>query len=235
MYLRTPSRKELSRKEDANLEEWKKFAAKSREDLALVENLEKLMQVKHELDGVKQKTLTDIRKLKDSYEKKVWKKKLQLKDDEEMMKLYEERSRVIELIPKFWSNVFKAGFQSHLNDKDKEVIEYLKSLVVKGRPCTSECTIILEFDQNPYFKNSRLTKTFYYSHDGITDSSGTKIEWKAGEGITAGPEEKRKSFFTWFEESTKERQDVVANVITSNLWRYAPSYFQHMAEQQNGE
>ncbi|RZC50822.1 hypothetical protein C5167_019241 [Papaver somniferum] len=96
-----------------------------------------------------------------------------------------------------------------------QIINYLDSVVVEGSlDATSECTVTLNFEENPYFKNSSLTKEFKLSHEGIIEAKGTTITWKTGKGITAGLEEKgseqsntdmNKSFFTWFCEDPKKK------------------------------
>ncbi|MCL7040635.1 hypothetical protein MKW94_030481, partial [Papaver nudicaule] len=233
---------ELIQKEKASLEEWKKVAAVSTVDLAIVGSMEKLMQVKQKLVRVKANTLANIRSFKDSYNKKLWHMQLQLNNDdigEELTDLYEERSKIIESIPDFWSTVFMNDYslRRHMNDDDKKIITYyLKSVVVEGRPyVTSVCTITLKFGENPHFENSDLTKEIHFSRERITGSSGTEIKWKSTgttEGnITSGVEEEKartgmhESFFTWFEESTKKLHDEVVNIIANDLWCYAPNYY----------
>ncbi|XP_026387649.1 NAP1-related protein 1-like isoform X2 [Papaver somniferum] len=231
---------ELIQKEKADLEEWKKVAAISRVDLDLVESLEKLMQVQHKLDRVKKKTVLRIRNLKDTCKKELWeiKVKQQQQDDRVQAHLYKQRGDIIKSIPKFWSTAFTGDYslQRRLNKVDKKIIKFLNSVVVEGRPeVASECTIILNFDENEYFDNSSLTKTISFSYKGINKVSGTTINWKSGKGITAGLEEKwseqshtdvHKSFFTWFSEGcTKKLHDPVVNALASDLWRYAPDYF----------
>ncbi|MCL7025619.1 hypothetical protein MKW94_002189 [Papaver nudicaule] len=209
---------ELIQKEKANVEEWKKVAAVSTVDLAIVGSMEKLMQVKQEL----------VRN------KKLWDMQLQLNNDdigeEELTDLYEERSKIIESIPDFWSTVFMNDYslRRHMNDDDKKIITYyLKSVVVEGRPYVTS---------NPHFENSDLTKIFHFSCERITGSSGTKVKWKktgTDQGIcTSGLEEEKahtgmhESFFTWFEEeSTKKLHDEVVNIIANDLWCYAPNYY----------
>ncbi|KAI3935325.1 hypothetical protein MKW92_048639 [Papaver armeniacum] len=231
------SKEELIQKEKANLEEWKKVAEISSVDLSLVESLENLMQVQHEQLDLKETTLAKIRSLEDSYNKKLWAMQLSERDDQEEKGLYERRNEIIKSLPKFWSTAFMSddALKRRLNKEDKKIIKFLRSVDVEGRPdVTPECIITLNFDKNPYFKNSSLTKNFKISEKGIFDVRCTPIIWKNGKGNTAGLEEKSskqshtdmpKSFFTWFEDPTEKFNDEVANLIACDLWCYAPDYY----------
>ncbi|XP_026448347.1 NAP1-related protein 2-like isoform X2 [Papaver somniferum] len=236
---RISKKKELIQKEKANLAEWKKVAGISSVDLTLVGSLEELMQVQQELVGVQEQTVAKIQCMEDKYEKKLWEwERWQKQNDQVQMSLYKQRSEIIKSIPKFWSTAFMSDYslQRLLNEVDKKIINYLDSVVVEGSlDATSECTVTLNFEENPYFKNSSLTKEFKLSHEGIIEAKGTTITWKTGKGITAGLEEKgseqsntdmNKSFFTWFcEDPKKKLRDEVANLIACDLWCYAPEYF----------
>ncbi|XP_026393708.1 NAP1-related protein 2-like isoform X1 [Papaver somniferum] len=105
------------------------------------------------------------------------------------------------------------SLKRRLNKEDKKIIKFLRTVDVEGHPdVTPECTITLNFDKNPYFKNSSLTKNFKISEKGIFDVRCTPVIWKNGKGNTAVLEEKSskqshtdmpKSFFTWFEDPTE--------------------------------
>ncbi|MCL7032238.1 hypothetical protein MKW94_018325 [Papaver nudicaule] len=136
---------------------------------------------------------------------------------EKLMQVKQEL--IIESIPDFWPTVFMNDYslRRHMNDYDKKIItNYLKSVVVEGRPyVTSVCTITLKFGENPHFENSDLTKKIHFSRERITGSSGTKIKWKTEKAHTG----MRKSFFTWFEEeSPKKLHDEVVNWFGFSAW-----------------
>ncbi|KAI3948482.1 hypothetical protein MKW98_019232 [Papaver atlanticum] len=194
MVPRISKKEELFQKNKASLEDWKKVAEKSsRVDFALVESLEKLMEVKQDLDGVKGKVLQKIQASEDSVNEKQWEKEAELLEKNGvLMDFYEQRKKIVESIPNFWSTVFMNYLmQRSVANVDKQIIKYLESVDVKGRPyVTPVFRVTLNFGENRFFENPSLIRTINYSRERITSSIGTDIKWKAVKGITAGFEEK---------------------------------------------
>ena len=42
------------------------------------------------------------------------------------------------------------------------------------------CITFQNFNQNPYFEDTKLTKTFMFFDEGTTKITGTAIKWKEG-------------------------------------------------------
>lgn len=42
------------------------------------------------------------------------------------------------------------------------------------------CFIVQTFSPNPYFEDTKLTKTFSFADDGTTNMTGTAIKWREG-------------------------------------------------------
>jgi nucleosome assembly protein 1-like 1 len=119
-------------------------------------------------------------------------------------------------IPTFWITVLKNSDLFDINKRDEECLKFLKciSLVEK-----EEIEIIFEFEENPFFENKTLTKTF---QETLQTTKGTKIEWKEGNNlqlkrVLKKPKGKKKpnekvvesfepceSFFNFFDESNEE-------------------------------
>ncbi|KAL5982924.1 hypothetical protein ACLOJK_017003 [Asimina triloba] len=82
-------------------------------------------------------------------------------------------------------------------------------------------TAAANFHSNPYFENSRLTKTLSMDKEGKTNFTGTNIKWKDGRGTSTGTTNDKggnkrpfseNSFFTWFnEEPTADFLEVMSD------------------------
>ncbi|XP_059299904.1 NAP1-related protein 2-like isoform X2 [Lycium ferocissimum] len=112
------------------------------------------------------------------------------------------------------------------------------------------------FKPNPFFENSKLSKTYTILEDGSTKVTATTIKWKEGKGIPKGVVQEKKgkkrshaeeSFFTWFSEVNKKDdsdddekevldiQDEVAEIIKDDLWPDPLTYFSNEVVEEDFE
>ncbi|KAI3971869.1 hypothetical protein MKW92_052398 [Papaver armeniacum] len=194
MVPRNSKKEELFQKNKASLEDWKKVAEKSsRVDFALVESLEKLMEVKQDLDGVKGKVLQKIQASEDSVKEKQWEKEAELLEKNGvLMDLYEQRRRLSNQFPTSgqllfdWLSIPDILILKCVRFTSAalyliQITKYLESVDVKGRPyVTPVFRVTLNFGENRFFENPSLIRTINYSRERITSSKGTDIKWKAG-------------------------------------------------------
>ncbi|KAE8730423.1 NAP1-related protein 2 [Hibiscus syriacus] len=144
-----------------------------------------------------------------------------------------------------------------LNEEDQKIFKYISSLEVEdfkdlksGYSITHHdflATIIMpfqNFDSNPYFEDTKLTKTFTFLDEG-TKIIATKIKWKEGMGLPNGVDHEKKgnkrqfaeeSFFTWFTDAQQkddmdEIHDEVVDIIKEDLWPNPLAYFNTDADE----
>ncbi|MBA0821296.1 hypothetical protein Goarm_018163, partial [Gossypium armourianum] len=131
--------------------------------------------------------------------------------------VYDKRKDIIKKIPDFWLTAFLShpALGDLLTEEDQK-----------------------NFNPNPYFEDSKLTKTFTF-HDEGTKITATQIKWKEGMGLPNGVNHEKKgykrqlaeeSFFTWFTDAHQkddmdEIHDEVAEIIKEDLWPNPLTYF----------
>ncbi|EER11531.1 NAP, nucleosome assembly protein, putative, partial [Perkinsus marinus ATCC 50983] len=87
--------------------------------------------------------------------------------------LFSERSKVIAEggVPEFWLTVLKntANFGPEIDDHDKEALQYLVDIQAEEIPGEKEEDLIaglkitFVFNENPFFENKSLSKTYHFS------------------------------------------------------------------------
>lgn len=97
--------------------------------------------------------------------------------------VYLKRSDIIKSIPDFWLTAFLShpALCDLLTEEDQKVFKYLDSLEVEDfKDVKSGYSIIFNFKENPYFEDTKLTKTFAFHDEGTTKITVTPIKWKDG-------------------------------------------------------
>lgn len=87
-------------------------------------------------------------------------------------------------IPNYWGVVFKNSGYLCVNEKDEEVLKFLKDVRMKPDTNTKlDFTIEFEFAPNEYFTESVLTKTYHYDEktEEVQKTTGSKISWTSQE------------------------------------------------------
>ncbi|GFY84940.1 NAP1-related protein 2 [Actinidia rufa] len=133
--------------------------------------------------------------------------------------VYVKRNEIIKSIPDFWLTAFLShpALCDLLSEEDSKIFKYLDSLHVEDfKDVKSGYSITFNFKSNPYFEDTKLTKSFTFFDEGTTKITGTNINWKAGMGAANGVNHDKKgnkrpptdeSFFSWFSES--QQKDIV--------------------------
>ncbi|KAJ1673546.1 histone chaperone [Spiromyces aspiralis] len=139
-------------------------------------------------------------------------------------------------IPEFWST----ALQNHprlsdlITERDTEALKFLTNISLQyldGGDAEQQLgfKLIFEFSENPFFENSQLVKTYYYT---LTDdpgnmtfhkAEGTEIKWKPDHDLTVTTETKKQrhkatnrtrvikrtvpaeTFFSFFDTITEEQ------------------------------
>ncbi|CAA0828424.1 NAP1-related protein 2 [Striga hermonthica] len=189
------------------------------DDLALA--IEKVQEVQDELDQINEEANHEILAMEKKYD--------QIRDP-----FYVRRDKILSGIPDFWSTSLLSHptIEDLLNMDDREIFKYLDTLHVENfKDERMGYCITFNFKPNPYFDNTKLTKTMEFFDNGTLKSTGTTIRWKPGKGpsdISNYMKERNKrssspnSFFDWFEfrpEYTLEvDRDPVAELIKEEIW-----------------
>ncbi|KAL8471574.1 hypothetical protein ACS0TY_028997 [Phlomoides rotata] len=161
--------------------------------------------------------------------------------DEERMKIvhkynkirdpvYARRNDIINCFPDFWLStiLLHPVLEIIFTGYDKEVFGYLDSLTMEDFPDPREgYYITFTFKPNPYFRNTKLTKTINFSDGGTQKSVSSGIFWKRGKkpkGESNGRKGGNKrpvrweSFFSWFSHPLVDMDEEVAKIFREELW-----------------
>ncbi|MCL7034049.1 hypothetical protein MKW94_009731, partial [Papaver nudicaule] len=207
-------------------------------DGELVLSIEKLQEIQDELEKVNEEASDEVLVVEQKYT---------------LIRrpVYDKRNEIIKSIPDFWLTAFLShpALGDLLNEDDQKIFKYLKSMDVEDcKDVKSGYSITFNFNENPYFENASLVKSFLFSDEGTTKISGTKINWKEGmdiisNGVNHENEKKgnkrsheEESFFTWFSDDQDKNllealHDEVAEVIKEDLWPNPLKYFNNEADE----
>ncbi|RDY12231.1 NAP1-related protein 2, partial [Mucuna pruriens] len=204
-------------------------------DPELVLNIEKLQEVQEELEKINEEASDKVLEIEQKY-------------NEIRKPAYDKRNEIVKSIPDFWLTAFMShpALCELLNDDDQQIFKYLTSLEVEDhKDVKSGYKITLDFNPNPYFENTKLTKIFTFFEEGTTKITATPIRWKEGKGIPNRVTHDMKgnkrapidiSFFNWFSDcEQKEMDDMhdeVAELIKDDLWPNPLTYFNNLTWEQ---
>ncbi|KAL3813378.1 hypothetical protein ACJIZ3_014646 [Penstemon smallii] len=176
----------------------------------LVYSIEKLQEVQDDIDKIDDEAFENVLEIEQKY-------------NAIRKPMYVKRNEAIRSIPDFWSTAFlnHPMIGALLTDEDQKIFKHVDSLYVEEfEDIKMGYCITFNFNPNPYFENTKLTKTIKFFNDGSMTVTGTTIIWKEGKGHVdvsgdAGKGNKRplskESFFNWFgkprPEETKVEQD----------------------------
>lgn len=208
-------------------------------DTELVLSIEKLQEVQDELEKINEEASDKVLEVEQKY-------------NEVRKPVYDKRSEVIKSIPDFWITAFLSHpvLSDLLSEEDQKIFKHLTSLEVEDcKDVKLGYSISFNFSPNPYFEDSKLTKTFTFLDEGATKVTATSIKWKEGMGIPNGvcnevhdkKDNKRchedDSFFSWFtgtqqKDDMDEFHDEVADIIREDLWTNPLTYFNNDADEE---
>ncbi|CAA3030220.1 NAP1-related 2-like [Olea europaea subsp. europaea] len=205
-------------------------------DGELVLSIEKLQEIQDELEKINEEASEKVLEVEQKY-------------NEIRKPVYDKRNDIIKSIPDFWLTAFLShpALSELFTDEDQKIFKYLSSLEVEDfKDMKSGYSITFHFSPNPYFEDTKLTKTFTFLDEG-TKITATAIKWKEGMGIPNGVAEQKngnkrphaeESFFTWFSETESkgdidEIHDEVAEIIKDDLWPNPLTYFNNEADEED--
>ncbi|XP_071685848.1 NAP1-related protein 2-like [Rutidosis leptorrhynchoides] len=211
-------------------------------DTELVLSIEKLQEVQDELEKINEEASDKVLEVEQKYN--VVRKPV-----------YDKRSEVIKSIPDFWLTAFLSHpvLSDLLTEEDQKIFKHLTTLEVEdNKDVKMGYSITFNFSPNPYFEDSKLTKTFTFIDEGTAKVTATPIKWKEGKGIPNGvcdhDHEKKgnkrchedESFFSWFigsqqKDEIEEINDDVAEIIREDLWINPLTYFNNDADEEDDE
>ncbi|KAK1373388.1 putative nucleosome assembly protein (NAP) [Heracleum sosnowskyi] len=195
----------------------------------LLLSIEKLQQIQDELEKINDEQTDKVLELEQQYNKV-------------RKPIYEKRNEVLKGIPDFWLTalVSHPGLGDYITEEDQKIFKYLSSIEVEdSKDVKSGYSISFIFNPNPFFENSKLTKTLTFLDEGSMKVTATEIEWKEGMDLPNGVSHEKngnkrphpdQSFFNWFAEvqqkdDISEFRDEVAEAIREDLWPNPLTYF----------
>ncbi|KAK3011769.1 hypothetical protein RJ639_012552, partial [Escallonia herrerae] len=198
----------------------------------LVITIEKLQEVQDELEKINEEASDKVLEVEQKYN--VIRKPV-----------YDKRNDIINSIPDFWLTAFLShpALGDLLTEEDEKIFKYLSSLDVEDfKDVKSGYSIAFNFKSNPYFEDSKLTKSFTFLDEGTTKVTATSIKWKEGKGVPNGVANEKdgnkrshadESFFSWFNETQDidGLQDEIAEIIKEYLWPNPLTYFSTDADE----
>ncbi|KAA8542418.1 hypothetical protein F0562_023446 [Nyssa sinensis] len=219
-----------------------KFSDKGEEESAehidgeLVLSIEKLQEIQDELEKINEEASDKVLEVEQKY-------------NEIRKPVYDKRNDIIKSIPDFWLTAFLShpALGDLLTEEDQKIFKYLGSLEVEDfKDVKLGYSITFHFNPNPYFEDTKLTKTFTFLDEGTTKINATSIKWKEGMGVPNGVTHEKKgckrphaeeSFFTWFSETQQkddmdEIHDEIAEIIKEDLWPNPLTYFNNEADEE---
>jgi len=181
--------------------------------------------------------------------------------------IYAKRSEDIKKIPGFWSRAFlnHPVLSQLVDEQDEEVFKSLKEIrvdLVNKDVDTSEegegpkiktlnYAVHFSFDENDYFTDKEIVKSFYQVGDTILSQTvPRKISWKEGKNLiklttnesdakASGDDDEEEvnatSFFGWFEDHDDAEHDEIGEHIREDLWSHALTYYLNEDEESEDE
>jgi template-activating factor I len=210
-------------------------------DGEFVVSIEKLQEIQEELEKINEEASEKVLEVEQKY-------------NEIRQPVYNKRTDVIKSIPDFWITAFLShpALSELLNDEDQKIFKHLINLEVEeSKDVKSGYSITFHFSPNPYFEDTKITKSFTFLDEGTTKITATSIKWKEGMGLSNGAEHDKNgkkrphaddSFFSWFGETQQkddmeEIHDEIAELIKEDLWPNPLTYFNNEIDEEefNGD
>ncbi|XP_022727878.1 NAP1-related protein 2-like [Durio zibethinus] len=202
----------------------------------LVLSIEKLQEIQDELEKINEEASEKVLEVEQKY-------------NEIRKPVYDKRNYIIKSIPDFWLTAFLShpALGELLTEEDQKIFKHISSLEVEDfKDLKSGYSIMFNFNPNPYFEDTKVTKTFTFLDEG-TKITATQIKWKEGMGLPNGVNHEKKgnkrqfaeeSFFTWFTDAQQkddmdEIHDEVAEIIKEDLWPNPLTYFNNEADEED--
>ncbi|KAI3850462.1 hypothetical protein MKW98_000272 [Papaver atlanticum] len=211
--------------------------------MMLEEILEECIQKGREVEDKIKKISNDARleklKLEEEYKKKAREDDkmfaVKRKYNDKRKPLYDERTELIKSIPDFWPTAFLSHYAlgDLFSEEDQKIFRFVKSMYVEDEEdVVSVYKITLNFNKNPYFTNTSLTKKISFCEDGVTNLSAVDIKWEVEMDVATEYQHDTSvtntSFFTWFcapQVLKTGYHDEVCGLIKDEFWPNVVKYF----------
>ncbi|GLU12358.1 hypothetical protein SLE2022_290430 [Rubroshorea leprosula] len=206
-------------------------------DGELVLAIEKVQELQDKLEKINEEASEKVLEVEQKY-------------NEIRKPVYDERNELLKNIPDFWLTAFLShpALGGLLTEEDQKIFKHISSLEVEDfKDLKSGYSITFNFNPNPYFEDTKLTKTFTFSDEEGTKITSTQIKWKEGMGLPNGVNHEKKgnkrqlseeSFFIWFTDGQQkddldELTDEIAEIIKEDLWPNPLTYFNNDADEED--
>jgi hypothetical protein len=85
-------------------------------------------------------------------------------------------------IPEYWKNVIMYCNFFQVNEKDKEILSFLKNVTLKLTENSLDFTVNFHFDKNDFFNEETLFKTYVYDETTFEPvrANASVVNWKEG-------------------------------------------------------
>lgn len=209
--------------------------AKNGEEMADKEQheaIEQIDEVQNEIDRLNEQASEEILKVEQKYNK--------LRQPH-----FGKRTELIEKIPNFWVTAFinHPQVSALLSEEDEEALQHLVKVEVNEfDDIKSGYKILFHFNENPFFTNTLITKSFHLSESGEPNSKADTIDWKPNKDLTAKASgtksgnkrqhDEQESFFSWFSDHGDAGSDELGEVIKDEIW---PNPLQYFLASEEGE
>nr|XP_016464259.1 PREDICTED: NAP1-related protein 2-like [Nicotiana tabacum] len=202
-------------------------------DEKLIFSIEKLQEIQDELEKINEKASDEVLEVEQKYNKI-------------RKPVYDKRNDVISSISDFWLTAFLSHpvLGNLLTEEDQKIFKFVSSIEVEdSKDVKSGHSITFNFKPNPYFENSKLSKTYTFLEDGPTKITATTIKWKEGMGIPNGVADKKKGNKRSLAEERSANFYLaflrvlisVAEIIKDDLWPNPLNYFDHEPDEEDIE
>ncbi|KMZ58994.1 Nucleosome assembly protein 1-like protein 1 [Zostera marina] len=176
------------------------FLAEQHDDLleSLSPNVRKrveiLREIQNEYNGMEAKYIEERVELDAKYQKlyePLYAKRFEIVNGASELDGASSKDNVEEKgVPDFWLNAMKRNelLSDEIHERDEAALKYLKDikyLKIQSSDFPDGFKLDFFFDNNPFFKNSVLTKTYHIvDDDELNLVIGTEIEWFPGKNLT---------------------------------------------------
>ncbi|XP_026431434.1 NAP1-related protein 1-like isoform X2 [Papaver somniferum] len=106
---------------------------------------------------------------------------IEQKCNKDQRPLYQERNEIVEKFPNFWLLAFLSHYAlgDLFSEEDQKIFRFVKSMYVEDEEdVVSGYKITFNFNRNPYFTNTSLTKKISFFEDGVANLSAVDIKWE---------------------------------------------------------
>ncbi|KAF1760726.1 hypothetical protein GCK72_008975 [Caenorhabditis remanei] len=182
---------------------------------AVKEKLIELDAVQHQLDVMSEKAAEEVLRVEKAFNKK-------------RMPIYEKRKALTTKIDHFWQTAFLNHhlLSTAIPEEQEDLLGALRDLEVQEfEDIRSGFRIVMTFDQNEYFENTVITKSYHLQSE-TPSTQITEIKWRENKKPPPKPEdESAVTFLEWLNYAAPPDSDEIAEVIKDDLFVNPLQYY----------